>query len=226
MTGAELDTAAAKRAWPAVVAEIRRVKATRAEMYGRVEVDVDADRHTLVLEFPADQEFAMQMAEEPDMRELLQRALGAVMGVAPPVRFQIGSDPPVPAAAVEARGVSGSSTEERPSHDAVSVTDGGEDDDGYYERKQAPHPWVGDEAPDPPADSPTGAAVDSPGDLTRRLMESLGAEIVDERPAGINETDGPAADNGAESDLLELESSDFGLKDPELFDETDREGDS
>ncbi len=81
MTGAELDTAAAKRAWPAVVAEIRRVKATRAEMYGRVEVDVDADRHTLVLEFPADQEFAMQMAEEPDMRELAAARSGRRDGI-------------------------------------------------------------------------------------------------------------------------------------------------
>ncbi len=72
-------------------------------MYGRVEVDVDADGHTLVLEFPADQEFAMQMAEEPDMRELLQRALGAVMGFAPPVRFRLGSDLPERPAAVEAQ---------------------------------------------------------------------------------------------------------------------------
>ncbi len=55
-------------------------------------------------------------------------------------------------------------------------------------------------------------------------MHRLGGQIVDERPAGINETDGPAADDAAESDLLELESSDFGLKDPELFDETDGEG--
>ena len=85
-----LDRASARRAWPAVLAEIRRIKPTRAEMYGRIEADVDADGQTLVLEFPADQEFAMQMAEEPDMRELLQRALGAAIGFAPPVRFRLG----------------------------------------------------------------------------------------------------------------------------------------
>jgi hypothetical protein len=226
MTGAELDTAAAKRAWPAVVAEIRRVKATRAEMYGRVEVDVDADRHTLVLEFPADQEFAMQMAEEPDMRELLQRALGTVMGVAPPVRFQIGSDLPEPPAVAEAQAASRSSTVHGPSDDAVPAADDGEDEVEYFETKKVPHPWVGDEVPDPPADPPAAANADSAGDLTRRLMESLGAEIVDERRAGSGESGGPEVDDGAEPDLLELESSDFGLKDPELFDETDREGDS
>ena len=170
----------------------------------------------------------MQMAEEPDMRELLQRALGAVMGVAPPVRFQIGSDLPGPQQQSK-RGLSpGLRRRSGRRMTRCSVTDGGEDDDEYYESKQAPHPWVGDEAPEPrpPIRRRAPDLRTSPGDLTRRLMESLGAEIVDERPAGISETDGPATDNAAESDLLELESSDFGLKDPELFDETDGEGDS
>ncbi len=108
----------------------------------------------------------------------------------------------------------------------MPATDDGEDEGEYDETEQVPHPWVGDEAPSRRADAPTVAPADAPGDLTRRLMESLGAEIVDERPAGSGETGGPAAENAAESDLLELESSDFGLKDPELFDETDREDDS
>ncbi len=192
-------------------------------MFGRVEVDVDADRHTLVIEFPSDQEFSMQMAEEPEMRELLQRALGAVIGVAPPVRFQLGSAfrPP---AAVEARRLRASTAESgrrttrcrspMTARTTASTT-----------RRKAPHPWVATRCLSP-RPMRRRARCRCPGDLTRRLMESLGAEIVDERPAGSMRPADLQRTMRAESDLLELESSDFGLKDPELFDETDGEDDS
>ena len=43
-----------------------------------------------MLEFPADAAFAMQMAEEPDMRDMLKIALASVLGFVPPFRFQLG----------------------------------------------------------------------------------------------------------------------------------------
>jgi len=237
MSGTMLDRASARRAWPAVIAEIRRIKPTRAEMYGRAEADVDTDGHTLVLEFPADQEFAMQMAEEPDMRELLQRALGAAMGFAPPVLFRLGRALPSASAEDEASPATASPTPASTSESSADadVPSGKVSVPENYETIAAPHPWISDAAPEPPADQPTPAAPESrapaseggtTGDLTRQLMESLGAEIVEERPAGSAEDGDAVAAGEAESDLLELESSDFGLKDPELFDQSDGEDDS
>ena len=232
LSGPALDRAAAKRTWPVVVAEIRRIKPTRAEMYGRIDADVDADGHTLLLEFPADQEFAMQMAEEPDMRELLQRALGVVMGFAPPVRFQLGRALPTASAPVGER-VASAIEPAAPAQDDVSSSD---DDGGreYHKTASAPHPWVADAVSEDAVDQPDAAAADSmalasdggkASDLSRQLMESLGAQIVEERPAGSTENGGSAAGGETETNLLGLESSDFGLQDPELFDSDDGEDD-
>jgi DNA polymerase-3 subunit gamma/tau len=226
-----LTTTSARRAWPAVVAEIRKLKPTRAEMYGRIEADVDSDGETLVLEFPADQAFAMQMAEEPDMRELLQRALGTVMGAAPPVRFKLSGVLPRAASASAA-------VEDEPKPAVDDDSSGGDYSSGdrgepqYYETASAPHPWAADSEPEPSVEGlgladgdvaamASGSAVSA--DLTRQLMESLGAEIVEHRPPEASQTAETPAEGGEEADLLELESSEFGLKDPELFDSDDRE---
>jgi hypothetical protein len=211
------------------LAEIRKIKPTRAEMYARIEADVDADGQTLVLEFPADQDFAMQMAEDPDMRELLQRALGAVMGAAPPVRLKLARAIPGSREAVE----SVAAVSSAPQSDGSASSD--ESVPEYFETIAAPHPWVADQAPEqsvggslsnePDASvQPTGAGA--PGNLTRQLMQSLGAEIVEERAAGSEDTGDSATDSGAETDLRDIDSNDFGLKDPELFDNDDREDES
>jgi len=60
------------------------------QTFASVEVDVDTDGEGLVIEFPSDQEFSLQLAEEPATRELLKRALAAVFGSAPPFRYQLG----------------------------------------------------------------------------------------------------------------------------------------
>jgi DNA polymerase-3 subunit gamma/tau len=97
-----LDRGAAKRNWQAVLVEIRKVKPTRAHVFSSVEIDVDADGKTLVLEFPSDQAFSLQMAEEPEMRELVKASLARVFSVAPPFRTQLGrgavrpTEPPAP----------------------------------------------------------------------------------------------------------------------------------
>ena len=67
----KLDRAAAKRAWPAVLVEIKKLRPARASQYSDIEVDVDADGETLVLEFPADQSFSRDLAEQEEAREML-----------------------------------------------------------------------------------------------------------------------------------------------------------
>ena len=86
----KLDRAAVKRDWQAVLVEIKKIKPTRVQTFANVEVDVDTDGQGLVIEFPADQAFSMQLAEDGENREILKRALGAVFGSAPPFRYQLG----------------------------------------------------------------------------------------------------------------------------------------
>jgi hypothetical protein len=85
-----LDRGSAKRNWQAVLVEVKKVKPARAQLFATVEVDVDADGATLVIEFPEDQAFSMQIAEEPEMRDLLKVALSRVFGFTPPFRYQLG----------------------------------------------------------------------------------------------------------------------------------------
>ena len=59
-------------------------------MFATVDVDVDSDGETLVLEFPEGQEFQMELANDDDNRALLRGALAAAMGAAPPFRYQLG----------------------------------------------------------------------------------------------------------------------------------------
>jgi hypothetical protein len=57
-------------------------------------------------------------------------------------------------------------------------------------------------------------------------MASLGAEIVAERLAGSAEPGDSASDDTQAADVLDADASDFGLKDPELFDTDDGEDQS
>ena len=127
-----LDRAQVKRAWPAVLAEIRKVKASRATFFVNTEADVDDDGATLVVEFPGDAKFTMRQAEDSDTRQLLQRALGSVLGTQPPLRYQLGRGavrPAEPVEAVEPReeppATAGDETESasRPSGSDSSATD-------------------------------------------------------------------------------------------------------
>jgi hypothetical protein len=79
-----------KRDWQAVLIEVKKLRPARVQTFANVEVDVDADGETLVIEFPSDQEFSMQLAEDGENRDLLKRALAGVFGAPPPFRFQLG----------------------------------------------------------------------------------------------------------------------------------------
>lgn len=190
-----MDRAAAKRAWPAVLVEIKKLKPARAQMYGQVEIDMDPDGETMVLEFPSDQSFAMQMGEEPEMREMLKRAITAVLGFSPPTRFQLG------------RG--GVRTDDRP----VAIP-----------AVPASVPASVSEQDGPAATAPAQAPdEDAKAALKRQLIEGLGVDIVAEHKGGADVTD--AVESNLEIDIAGASSRDFGLADPELFDVTDGEDD-
>lgn len=86
--GGGLDVAAVKRAWPAVLAEFKKVRPSRSHLFTGTEVEL-ADG-TLVIEFPADQAFAMKLAAEGDTLELLRRSIASVLGVEPAIESRLG----------------------------------------------------------------------------------------------------------------------------------------
>jgi DNA polymerase III subunit gamma/tau len=83
-----LDRAQLKRAWPAVVAEIKKAKNATGQLFVTAAVDTDGDE--IVVEFPADQELTMKMAQRPDNLQYLRQALATVLGKPTPVRYQLG----------------------------------------------------------------------------------------------------------------------------------------
>lgn len=94
--GAPLDRAAAKRAWPAIVAELRkRAGAPKAQLLAHTEADADGD--TLVVEFAQDHGVAMDLASKPAVMDSIREAVSEVLGHVVPVRFQLGRGPVRPA---------------------------------------------------------------------------------------------------------------------------------
>jgi DNA polymerase-3 subunit gamma/tau len=160
-----LDRAHVKRAWPAVVAEIKRAKSTRAHIFTNTEVDVDSDGVTLVVEFPADGKFTMDLAGSPDTRPLLTAALGRVLGSVPPVRYQLGRGAvqPVP----------------KPMREAAHTPE--------PETSHEPEPTP--QVEPAPAPATQGEEPVDEAEIERMLMNELGAEMVAEHPHTNDEGD-------------------------------------
>jgi hypothetical protein len=215
-----IDRASARRAWPMVIGEIKKQKAARGHLFASTEVDVDSDGETLVVEFPADQSFGLQLAEDPEMRELLQRALATVLGFAPPVRFQLGKGavrPAQPDAGPPQSAPRSSVPPASPVPERVPRVDAGDDfyDDGPPLDSYGMS--AGSVAPE------QTAAVAPQSDLERLLTQGLGAQIVSEHAARPDET---AADPKDEiADYAGPDSADLGLFDPELSETDSREDD-
>lgn len=170
-----IDRGTAKRNWQAVLLEIKRRKPTRSHTFAQVEVDVDEDGRTLVLEFPKDQEFSLALAEDPEMRELVRAALAEVFGTAPPFRYQLGRGAVRPA--VERVGAAVAprvdvDPEEAPPEPSAPGRDRVAEAAGLEE----------------PAHVDTPAPA--PEDLMSVLKDRLGATIIAERP--IEEASGAA----------------------------------
>ncbi|MBN2247909.1 MAG: DNA polymerase III subunit gamma/tau [Coriobacteriia bacterium] len=84
----DLDVAAVKRAWPAVLAEIKKIRAPRAYIFNGTEAEIASG--TLIVEFPADQGFALDLAREAETLGVLRRAVRVVLGQEPPVEYRLG----------------------------------------------------------------------------------------------------------------------------------------
>ena len=222
----KLDRAAAKRAWPAVLLEIKKLKPARAHGYSQVEVDVDPDGETLVLEFPSDQSFAKEMADEPEMKEMLKQAMMTVLGMVPGFRLQVGRGAvqpvrvPIAETALEPIPVPQSAA-------AMSVSAPPRDEDPlpeYYETGEE----SGEHAASvPAAASPAHAAAAATvapsapatgtSEIERLLMDGLGATVITER-SGIPDP-GAACAEEPEETVLPVPTLDFGLADPDEDDD-------
>ncbi len=173
---APLDRAHVKRAWPAVVAEVRKLKSARGAMFDGTEVDVDTDGVTLVVEFPSSARFPMKQAQGPDNVALLKRALASVFGSVPPFRYQLGrgavrAEEPAPAQVAPGPEPPAPLPEEP--HEPPAAPSGSA-------------PGTGDRPAPPTPSGPGGVRTEdaTPEDLDIEALmaDALGAEKVSERP--------------------------------------------
>jgi DNA polymerase-3 subunit gamma/tau len=147
-----LDPRSVKRSWPAVIAEIRKKKPSRSHLFDSTEPEAVGE--VLVVEFPRDRAFSMDMAREPETLALLKAAIERVLGVSPPMQFRLGRQ-------------GASSPAALPEEPAPAA----------HEQKGA------DTAAEAPALAPGPPAVEV-DDVEARLMAELGATVVEEREIG------------------------------------------
>ncbi len=228
----KLDRAAAKRAWPAVLLEIKKLKPARAHGYSQVEVDVDPDGETLVLEFPADQSFVKDMADQPEMKDMLKQAMQTVMGMVPSFRLQVGRGsvqpvrPPMaktalePVAAPVAPSVAGSSATRRDDDEPLPEyyeTESGLDEREPVAAAPAPAASTGPAATPSPVAASKSAPASGTSETERLLMNDLGATVITERLGPVEP--GDAVVEEPEVPELPVPTLDFGLADPEEDDD-------
>jgi DNA polymerase-3 subunit gamma/tau len=208
-----LDRASAKRAWPAVLIEIKKLRPARASQYSDIEVDVDLDGKTLVLEFPSEAAFAMELADEPEMREMLKQAIAEVVGFSPPFRFQLGRGAvrPVDAPAAQLRPADIDDTPPDHTPDDEPMAD-------YYETATGMTEPVAEAHLKERSSLSSGRIPggDEPkSELERLLTDELGGHIVAQH-------DMPGSGGGDAGAMAELEedpeSADLGQDGPGLFD--------
>ena len=152
-SGGPLDAVTAKRSWPAVQAEIKRLRPSRAQLFNMSEVEVEGE--LLVIEFPKDQSFALDLASDPETMQLLRKGIAAVLGVTPPVEFRLGREGSSSAGTKSASGPAPVAQPEAPPVPVAIVEDVAA-----------------------PAAEPADAATHA--DMERMVIDELGAEIVAE----------------------------------------------
>ncbi|MDZ4168753.1 MAG: DNA polymerase III subunit gamma/tau [Coriobacteriia bacterium] len=177
-----IDRASAKRAWKATLVEVKKLRPARAHTFAMVEIDVDADERTLVLEFPKDQQFSLQLAEEPETRILLRDALAVVFGVAPPFRYQLGRGPVRPVLEPEAPPRVAEATPEA----EPAVTTAEPVAAAVEPAVAAPQDAVAAESAEPAS---SDGSAEPASDLEHVLFNQLGAQMVSEHPANERKED-------------------------------------
>jgi DNA polymerase-3 subunit gamma/tau len=155
---AALDVATVKRAWPSVLAEFKKVKASRSQLFNGTEAEVSGG--TLIVEFPADQRFSMQLAGDSETLALLRRCVAAVIGVEPPVEFRLGRG-----------GSSGAPAPEAPGDTGLPRKGG---------KPAEPTPSEPAAGTGEPATADADEAGEAEADLEARVIAELGAKVVDD----------------------------------------------
>ena len=150
-----LDAMAVKRAWPAVQAEFRKLRPSRSHLFDNTEVELSDD--ALTIEFPANQRFALDMAQAPETLQLFRRCLAEVLGVTPPLALRLGRQGSSSPAA-------GTSCPEPPEPAHASPSP-----------EQAPETQSSVADGSAPAD-----AAPSPEDVSRLFIDQFGAELLAE----------------------------------------------
>ncbi|MCL4078324.1 DNA polymerase III subunit gamma/tau [Coriobacteriia bacterium Es71-Z0120] len=190
-----LDPRTVKRSWPAIIAEVRKKKPARSHLFDSTEPEVVGD--AIVVEFPRDRAFSMDMAREPETLALLKAAIERVLGTVAPIEFRLGregaSSPAErvdePVARAEAAAASADepvARAEEPGQSALS------EDRGAVEGvEKAPVPAADPATTTERAPSAASGAVGA-DDIEARLMAELGATVVEERTIGD-------ADDGSQS---------------------------
>lgn len=171
-----LDLGAAKRGWAAALIELKRIKPAQAGRFVNTEVELDTDGVGLVIEFPADGAFMRELAEEPEMKELVRRVLGSVFGTPPPFRYQVGRGAVRPAEEPEAWSPPARTSAPSASSASAAARSG----------DSAPAGPSASASPGGPAVEAEPPAVDE-ADLEHLLVHGLGAQIVGEHQS----TDAP-----------------------------------
>jgi DNA polymerase-3 subunit gamma/tau len=131
-----LDRAQVKRAWPAVLAEVKKRKSSSGQMLAATAVDVDGDE--VVVEFPQDEQISMKIAERPEELQRLRDAIANVLGVQAPVRYQLGRGVVQPAPKKEERKDPPPAAEEPSAEDDPPVQDAAPDGGGTPSAEEDP----------------------------------------------------------------------------------------
>ncbi len=163
-----LDLARLRRAWPAVIAEFRKLKPSRSHLFDAIELEVSGD--AIIIEFPRHQAFALELARDAHTLGVLKRSIACVLDIDPPIEFKLGR-----------QGSSGVPTE--------AVEASAEVQDEMRERQDAGSP-ASIESVDPVVAEGFGTSGDEGDaggsdvpvdDIERRLQERFGARLIEER---------------------------------------------
>jgi DNA polymerase-3 subunit gamma/tau len=98
LAGMLANPAALQRVWRSVVTAVKKEKISYGVLFMNVKVHPDQDAQGIVIEFPSDNPFAFNMAQKPDVHQVLTGALAQAAGTAVPFRCVQGAAAPASAA--------------------------------------------------------------------------------------------------------------------------------
>jgi len=170
-----LDVAAVKRAWPAILSDFKKRKPSRAYAFGGTEAEF-ADG-TLVIEFPASQEFAISLVNDTEIITLLRQSVSAVLGQELPVEYRLGRSGRSSGGAARSAAATPAPAAASSAPDPVAPVA-----PVARELAGSPASAVAKSAAQELAANPAPAPSAAPADLAASIIAELGATLVDESP--------------------------------------------